>query len=252
MNNFYEKYGLITHGISRTYIVSGFKRVYGYERANLVYVKIKDHKIEASSWRIATQLVAQFLQANFPVSIDKLLSFRVDWTYVKFFDTRKYQTNCEEVEEGLWVSTNYSSTHAIYFFQDLVKFYGLSEDDLEIVVHLPSSSEPEEVIKYYKSHLLSSFKEYLADENLTEDAIGSVVRGIETLNKVLIKLNFGANDFFLMDSRTTLSLCKSKVLGYCKKEEIFKGKQMLLAERFLKYLTDFMKEYEEYVIINNI
>lgn len=105
-------------------------------------------------------------------------------------------------------------------------------------------SEPEEVIKHYKENLLLCFKSFLLDEHLSEDACSSVIRSIETLNKILVKLNYGANDFFLMDDRSTLSLYKSKVLGYCKNYEIFKGKQLELARKFLDYYSDFFYEYE--------
>ena len=244
MNQFYEKYGLITHGISRTYKVSTTDRVYGYERSTISKIKIEDLIVVDCSWKKATYDIAKYLQKTHKLPVSELYSFKVDWTTGKVFQDHKFQVNCEEIAGDIWFNTGFSSTHGIWLVQSLIKLFGVSEDDCEIIVHLPSMSEPEEVIKYYKENLLSNFKSFLLDEHLSEDACGRVIRSIETLNKILVKLNYGANDFFLMDDRTTLSLYKSKVLGYCKDYGIFKGKQLELARKFLDYYSEFFYEYE--------
>ena len=244
MNQFYEKYGLITHGISRTYKVPTNDRVYGYERATISKIKIENLTIIECSWKKATYDIAKYLQNKYKLPLSELYSFRVDWTVAKVFQDHKFQANCEEISRDIWFNTGFSATHGIWLIQSLIKLFKVSEEDCEIIVHLPSMSEPEEVIKHYKENLLLCFKSFLLDEHLSEDACGSVIRGIETLNKVLVKLNFGANDFFLVDNRSTLSLIKSKVLNYCKEYEIFKGKQFELAKKFLDYYSEFFYEYE--------
>lgn len=244
MNQFYEKYGLITHGISRTYKVPTLDRVYGFERATVSYIKIEDFKLKDCSWKKAIFEVGKYLQVKHKLPVEELYSFSVDWTTGLIYQDHKFQINCEQIAPDIWFNIGYASTHGIWLIQELIKLYKINPDDCEIIVHLPSMSEPEEVIKYYKELLLSNFKSYLLDEHLSEDTCGSVIRGIQTLNKVLVKLNCGANDFFLMDDRQTLSLYKSKVLAYCRDYGIFKGKQLDLAKRFLDYYSNFLREFE--------
>lgn len=101
MNQFYEKYGLITHGISRTYKVSITDRVYGYERATISKIKIEDLTIIECSWKKATYDIAKYLQNKYKLPLSELYSFRVDWTIAKVFQDHKFQVNCEEIARDI-------------------------------------------------------------------------------------------------------------------------------------------------------
>lgn len=244
MNSFTEKYGLITHGINRTYNVPINKRVYGYERANLELLKVEEFEIHKEPWnKVLVQLVT-FLQKKHNKTKNELLDFKITWAKGVIFDTKKFQINCAEIEPGLWFNNSYASNHAIMLIQDLISFYKLKESDCKFVVHLPCMSEPLEVIKYFKGETIRNFQLYLLDENLSETAVQNVIRGIEMLNKVLVKLNLGSNDFFLVDNRAALSNMKSKCLFYCKDKGLLKDKKLKLAEKFLNYYSKFFYEYE--------
>ncbi len=244
MNNFYEKYGLITHGINRAYKVPINKRVYGYERCTLVLLKIEELELKDIAWNKAMCLIGKYLQENHKKPISELKEFKVKWANGIIFADAKFQQNCCEIESDVWFNTGYASTHGIMLIQDLIEYYGIDPDKCEIIVHLPSMSEAEEVTKFYKTKIVESFKDYLLDENLSEKASESVIRGINTLNRILVKMNFGANDFYLVDDRQTLSNLKGKCLQYCKVNCVFNDSQLKLAERFLNYYSKFFYEYD--------
>lgn len=249
MDDFYEKYGLITHGISRSYEVDLFIKSYGFDRANIEYLKIEDLEIKDSTWKDATFSVAKYLQTRHETPLSMLFDFNVEWSKCKIYQNYKFQINCEEILPDLWFNTGYSSTHGVWIIQELLSLYHIDIRKCKLLLHLPSMSEPYEVTSFFKQRIISNFKEYLIDENLSQEASENVIRGIENLNKILVKLNCGANDFFLIDNRKYLSANKSKVLSCCKKYNVFDDRKMKLAKKFLDYYSDFFKEYELRLLI---
>lgn len=148
------------------------------------------------------------------------------------------------MECGLWLNTNYTSTHGVWLIQDLLNYFDISLSQCELIMRIPSMSEPTTIAEHYRIKATNAFIRYLKDENLDDKSIKRVLNGIEYFNKILVKMNCGYNNYYLMDSKTTLSLVKSKMFKYAEKYCIFNERQTELAHKFLDYFTKFFKEYE--------
>ena len=246
---------MLTDGLERRYVISTMERRYDLENVTpfeLVFLvptkwekepdsyipPLMNKKIESRSW---TQLIKElviYLQEKSPKSKEVLLEYRTDWSKAPIFTTGKAIDNMVKIDGDLYCNINHTATHSSWLIGDLLRLYDLNLGF--IIVHRPPEAEPEEIKKEIGDMRRKEFKEYLISVyGKSEESANKIIKNIDVLNKILVKMGTSYNDFFLFDSTVMLSTYKSKVLLNIRKYVAWEEKQIEKAKRYLDYLSNY-------------
>ena len=254
LEELYKKYGVLTDGLQRRYVINVMDRPYDLDFATPFELSIlvpKEWESEGSSpngyvqknffhraWtRILEELVLYLLEKA-PKPKEELLAFRTDWSKAAVFGDYKMFTNIIQLREDLFLSINYTATHFMWVIGDLLKFFGLEYGF--VVVHKTPEVEPREIKETLGKIRREEFKDYLVSEyQKSEESADKIISNIGSLNKVLARIGTTYNDFFLFDDATALSNFKSRLLLDYRKYTSWNDHQLETAKRYLDYITNF-------------
>lgn len=257
LEDLYEKYSILTDGLERRYVINPFERRYDMDHVTPVQLQIayQDNKnlnntdlvllsgpnVETFEYRSWSQLILQlvnYLQNRFPKTTEELLNFKSDWSKACVFSDHKSFNNMVEMDNGLYVSVNYTSTHSLWIIGDLLDFYGVGCGAL--IVHRPPKAEPQEIRDVVEAYRKKDFVEYLVSKyGFPHDRADRISNGVQSLNKLLIKMGTSYDNFYLFQSTQDFSNYKSRVLLDYKKYVSWTEEQVKTMKRYLDYLTDY-------------
>ena len=254
LDELYKKYGVLTDGLQRRYVINVMDRPYDLDFATPFELSIlvpKEWENDSSSpnkyvqknfthraWtRILGDLVLYLLEKA-PKSKEELIAFRTDWSKAAVFGDYKMFANVIPLREDLYLSINYTSTHFMWVIGDLIRFFGLEYGF--VVVHKTPEVEPREIKEAIGIIRRNEFKYYLVSRyQKSEESADKIINNIGSLNKVLARIGSTYNDFFLFDDTTALSNFKSRLLIDYRKYTSWNDHQLETAQRYLNYVTDF-------------
>ena len=254
LEELYKKYGVLTDGLQRRYVINVMDRPYDLDFATPFELSIlvpKEWENDSSSpnkyvqknfihraWtRILEDLVLYLLEKA-PKSKEELIAFRTDWSKAAVFGDYKMFANIIPLREDLYLSINYTSTHFMWVIGDLIRFFGLEYGF--VVVHKTPEVEPREIKEELGKVRREEFKNYLMSKyQKSEESANKIINNIDSLNKVLGKMGTTYNDFFLFDDPTALSNFKSRLLLDYRKYTTWNDHQLETAQRYLDYITNF-------------
>ena len=250
----YKKYGVLTDGLQRRYVINVMDRPYDldfatpfelsilvpkeWENDNSTPNKYVQKNFVHRAWtRILEELVLYLLEKA-PKTKEDLLAFRTDWSKAAVFGDYKMFTNIVQLREDLFLSINYTATHFMWVIGDLIRFFGIEYGF--VVVHKTPEVEPREIKEElgkvrreeFKAHLMSKYQK-------SEESADKIISNIGSLNKVLARIGTTYNDFFLFDDATALSNFKSRLLLDYRKYTSWNDHQLETAQRYLDYITSF-------------
>lgn len=234
----FDKYGLIFEDGIRYYKMPLDKRVFGYDRSSFRRFVMENNTIVEESWGSALLKIVEYLQTKHTKPVEELLAYRTEWSNASIFGTEKFITNSREFVPGLFISVNFSHTHYVWIIQDLLKFYGINPNDCELIVRTPTMGEPEEIKTIYRTLVIEEYKKYLKNKGYDELSIKKCVSGVDTINKVLVKMNCADNDFYLIDEDKTFGSIRNRLGVYNNSERIFNEKQMNTVSKILTLLRE--------------
>ena len=243
----FKKHKILLSGTERIYVQSLAKRDYILENTTPYSIVIDNFlEIKVRAWTKVVVEVAKYLQLNYPLPLDDLYSFRTKWSKAVVFGKEKFLDNCVQIDENLFVSTNFTALHSLWFIQDLLEKYKISLSSCYLLIHRSPIAEPLEVQNAIRKVVKESFTNYLIEEKgkSSETAI-NIAKNFEFINDVLAKISRTYYDFFLFDNTVTLSNYKSKLIA---DYEIYSGwsvKQITTAKKYLDYYTDFFTEVKK-------
>ena len=241
LDELFQKYNILLNGAQRIYTQSLTKRDYVLENTTPYSIVIDNFlEIKIKAWTKVVVGVVKYLQANYPLPLEELYEFRTDWSKAAVFGPEKFLDNCVEVCDGLFVSTNFTALHSIWFIQDVLKKYKIDLSTCYLLIHRAPIVEPVEVQNAVREVVKDSFKRYLIDEKKkTEEVATNIVKNFKYINAVLSKITRSYYDFFLFDSPISLANYKSKLILEYKKYSGWSEKQIKIVKKYLDNYTDF-------------
>ena len=257
LEDLYEKYKILTDGLERRYVIDPFERRYDMdhvtpiqlqivhrghkEMSNSDFIMFSNPRIKAFTCRSWTQLISQlvnYLQRNHPKSKEELLNFKPEWSKASVFSDFKCFDNMVELDNGLFISVNFTSTHSLWMIGDLLTFYDVGCGAL--IIHRPAKAEPQEVRDAMGSYRKEQFELFLQTKyGFPKERAERIANGVQSLNKLLIKMGTSYDNFYLFQSTQELSNYKSKALLGYKKYVNWTEEQYNAAKRYLDYLSDY-------------
>ena len=241
LDEVFKKYNIFLFGTERIYSQSLIERDYDLENT-IPYFLIIDNRLRLTfkAWTTTIIEIVTYLQKYYPLPLEELYNFRTKWSKAQIFGPNKFIANCKQIDNNLFVSVNFTALHSLWFIQDILQFYKIDLSTCHLLIHRPPSAEPKEVQNIVSKVVKESFTSYLVDEkNKSADFAKKVVDNFKYFNKVLFQISKSKYDFFLIDSASTLSNYKSRVLIDYKKYTVWSEKQLKIAKECLDYYTDF-------------
>lgn len=238
----YKKYNILSDGLQRRYVLNAFERRFDLDFVTPIELHAKIGTevfcFESRSWvQLLKELVGK-LYSSGKQARGTLLNYRTDWSKAPIFNDIMSTTNMIEVDNDLYFSVNYTSTHSSWIIGDLLKFY--NADYAFLVVHRAPTSEPYEIKNSVREYRKLEFKDYLINtRDVLEERADKIIKSMETLNKLLVMMKTSYNDFFLFDDTGSLSNYKSKLLKEAPKLTSWTDKQLMTVKKYLDYLSDY-------------
>lgn len=236
----YEKYGLIVSGIKRYYKVPLEGRVYSFERSIPKILYIDGFDISGKSWSEVYIQFVNHLISMYAINKEKLYNYKFTWSKAPVFTIKKETTNSFKVADNLYASNNFRSIHYIWAVQDLLKLFGINPKTCYLIVHSPSIGEPLEVKQQYLLVVKHQFKQFLKEEGYNEKTTEIILKNLNILNKYLVNMNSGADDFFLVDDLIKYDTLRYKVINAIKIENKFNPKQIETIKKVFTIYKQFL------------
>lgn len=238
-----KKYNIVFNGIARYYRQSITNREYSGDFSCPYLIAASNFYTYEKSWGKALTQFVEFYYQKHHVSKQKLLDFKVGWTKTPIFSAEKYMSNQVKIDDGLFLSINFTGLHFVWLFQDLISFFNLDQNNCFFLIHRAPKFEPLEVQEYFEKTVKEKFINYLMKRGLSEEYSNKVANGIKSLNRLLDKMNTSFNNFYLFDDRQYLYNYKWKLLKDYPKYVSWTDKQLNTAKKYLDYYADFFKQY---------
>ena len=244
LGELFSKYNILLNGTDRIYVEPLAKRDYILENTTPYSILIDNFlEIKVRAWTKVVVEVAKYLQVNYPLPLEELYSFRTTWSKAAVFGPEKFLDNCVRILDNLYVSTNFTALHSVWFVQDLLEKYNISLSSCYLLIHRSPVAEPLEVQNAIREVVKASFTKYLIEEKGKSEEIAiNIVKNFKFINEVLSKITRSYNDFFLYDNTIVLSTYKSRLLIDYKKYSGWTDKQILAVKKYLDYYTDFFTQ----------
>jgi len=240
--NVFEKYGVIEKSRERFYKENLLDRDYYLEGTTPVYLMIDDVFISDRTWVGIIPKIALYLQNKDPKNLDVLLEFRTSWSKAQIYSCEP-RTNYSPVFDGLFINTNHTALHSVWFIQDLLDFYLIDKKNTYLLIKRPPSIEPKEVKDYVKNVIKECFYDYLKEKKYDDAMIIRIIKGIESLNKFLVGISKTYNDFYLFDNTLVLANYKSRLLKEINNFSNWADTQKQTAKKYLDIYTGFCTTY---------
>lgn len=176
------------------------------------YIFIIDgKKIEEVSWGRLLERLANYLINKYQASKNDLLEHRVSFSKAPIFLLEGSLASHYELENGLFLNCNRTSTHLCMSVTELLVFFAIRPSDCELYVRKPAGLEDEEVQVYYYERIKLAFIEYLSVTHRFEEAkIEAVLSAISKMD-ILLKIHFPNQLSFLsFDDKKDYSSFKSR------------------------------------------
>lgn len=249
LDELFKEYKVLVFRTERIYIESLTNRNFDLENTT-PYSLLIDNYFEARdrAWTKIIVKALQYLQLNYPRPLEELYSFHTEWSNARVFGPEKFIQNCEFVSDNLFVSVNFTSRHALWFIQDILKLYNIDLSSCYILIHRSPSSEPKPVREYIERVVKAAFRNFLINEKKkSEMSADNIIKSLETMNKVLAKMSPGYNNLFLFDTALVLSNYKSKLLHEHSKYCVWSDKQITIVKKCLDFYTEFFSKVTKYL-----
>ena len=251
LEELYLKHHILSDGLQRRYIISTAERRYDLDFVTPIelhfiaptgisseYSKPKEVVFKNRSWVQIVKELGIYLQTHFNKAKEELYNYRTDWSKAPIYSNHQSIDNMVEIESDLFLSVNFTATHFSWIIGDLLSLYNIHVGCL--VVHRTPISEPQEIKDVVGNFRRIEFKEFLVSVKYkTDEKADKIIKNIEVMNKILVKMGTSYNDFFLFDDTLMLSNFKSKLLSKCYKYVHWTDSQIETAKKYLGYLTDY-------------
>lgn len=243
MNDIYKKYNMKFEGKRRYYVEDLSKRDYILENTTPFRIRINDFFIEDSSWGgLILGIVSHLYEMN-PIDVEDLINYRTDWSKAAMF-SKENRTNFRRIKDDLYVNCNHTALHSCWFIQDLLSLFGIDISNVELIIHRPPSSEPEEIKLAIETKVKKDFKNYLRLQYDKDDETSyRIISNIsDKMNPKLSEISKSYPNFFLFDDYTTYYNYAAKFLERISQSLNIPEKNKRIYQRYISYLTSFYKE----------
>ena len=90
LTNLFNENSIVSIGLERFYCVNLNERRFDLDFTTPIYLFVKNELIKSRSWVQMIKQIADYLQANHPISFEKLLSFRTDWSKAAIYSEDEF------------------------------------------------------------------------------------------------------------------------------------------------------------------
>lgn len=240
-----QKYCMVIDNGERSYIYRLTNRDLNWVKSGGVpsYFSCLDFIWSGTSWKsLMTDFIVWYtLKSGF--SNDKYLEIQSSWSKQSIFSEEFRINYLGPFKNKLYVNGNHTSLHMWWLILDLVDML-VDPGRLEtyVLVHYPTALEPKEVSELIWRKEVTLFKEYLSDQDYSEQQIRVMVENLKRINTIFKKV---APSYFFthIDRRKVLYNAISKI----KKTRRYIAKEFEYRETLEKFV-DFKKKlnYDNY------
>jgi len=209
------------------------------------YFEYENIKIYENSWNRLTEDILIAIDCLNPKTTEELLKFKYEWSKQDVF-SKTQQVNFTFFK-GIYLNTNHSATRAFMNIKYLLTKYNVDLSKCILIIRKHPAAENIEVKTYYRNNTIEEFTRFLQLNNKSQKTIDSIIRTIETLNKVLKMLSTSFNDFFLFENEYYLfQKAQEQTLEKCKRIYYGREKNIEIAKYALNYLEIFYRKRDFY------
>ena len=215
--------------------------------------KYEDIEICASSWGKMTIEILKAIDDIHPKSEEELLGIHYDWTSTDIF-SRDKRTNYTQYK-NLYLNTNHTATHSMMNIQGLLKAYGIELSSCYFLLRKHFVAEPLEIKTAVRDETIYYFSKMLNLRGYSDASVEKLLNNFNVINKYLIKVSPGFDDFFLFDEYSSFFNYETRVMEYLRGKTYSNADETYrIIKRCLKKLEDFYKDraFYEYIIDNPI
>ena len=233
---------VVFEGKRRYYIEDLTERDYSLENTTPYQLEILGHAIEEHSWGNLLCSTSDFLLAIFPEYLDKILEFSCSWSKMQIFTLGK-RTNYKILKCGLYLNCNHTAVHACWLLQDLLDYFKIDKSSVSLLIHRPSSAEPQKVKDYVEQRFKRNFAQYIVVQYQKDSEYAEkVIRTIERfLNPMLVKISKSYTNLFLFDDNATMSNYIKKLREMIDGNYRIEEKSKRILNKYLNYLYQYYK-----------
>ena len=241
----FEKYGMSLVKGRHIYEVDLTKRSWDYECATPVKFIWKTYEIDDGAWKNIVPKIAELFFEHAPIPKEKAVSFAFGWSKQKIFYETDSISNLMPLSNGLWVNCNQTATHSVWEIEDMINLFSLDMSDCRLIIHRPSSAEPQEIKDFFLQRNKSILKDHIKTKYGFDDAkIDKIINNIDYFNKkYLNRFSKSYDNLLLMDSTTTFSNYKDKLIKIVRKERNENNTKLVI--RYMVYLTEVYPRFLE-------
>lgn len=242
LEELYDKYNVLIIRKKRIYKEDLNRRDYNLSNSYPYSFKYREFTSNTHSWVNLLYDLVEYLNYVYSVDLRELLNFKVQWSKQNIF-TADERTNSKMLSNGLYLNCNHTSIHSCWLIQDLIEFYGIRADEVELYVHKSWESEPKEVVKLIEEEFKENFTSFIVkNHSKSYNKAEQIIKNIEiSMNPKLRDISQTYSNFFLFDDYAILTNCISKFKQIIESNNKIPEKNKLIYNRYLSYLSEYYK-----------
>ncbi len=237
----FDKYHVSFERKQRFYRQDLTERSFDLECTTPHRLTVDGKQFEQHAWGELIKALFNYLFDAHPSKIRTATNFEAGWSKQPII-TREKRTNAKQLASGLWVNCNHTALHSCWLIQDILDYFDIPLDSVEMIIKRPPAAEPIDLRISLKADVKKSFSLYLRNLGKEEDVAETIINNIERfLNPILASISKAYNDLFLFDSVQNYYNYEVKVAQWVNERTTFNDKNKQVLVRYLRYLREFYK-----------
>ena len=136
---------------------------------------------------------------------EHVLTIKFNWINQEIF-TSVFKVNHRMLSNGIYLNCNLGTPKTVKVIFDLLDYFHISFNNLELVVKMAPSNESLVVKNYFKEKNIDLFQEFLRNsENLSPQIIKMVINNLNNFDKLFNKLYRSKESIFLFEDQQEFS-----------------------------------------------
>ncbi len=243
LEKLYEKYNVTLVRKKRIYKENLVKRDYNLSDAVPYSFKFREFVSNTHSWGNLLYDMVEYFNYLYKFELRKLLNFSVSWSKQDIFSVDK-KVNSKQLSNGLFLNCNHTALHSCWLIQDLLEFYDIDTDEVELYVHKSWENEPKEIVKIVEAEFKKSFASFLmTNYSKPYNKAEQIINNIEnSMNPKLRDISRTYSNFFLFDDYAVLANYITKFKQSIESNFKIPEKNKIIYNRYLLYLSEYYKK----------
>lgn len=241
--NIEHKYGIEYIDNSHVYKLDLNERTWDLQYTSPYTTIFNGVYLTDSTWANLVEAIVKMLLENDPKSREDLLNIELSWTkQAVFSEDQILQAYHGPFDNGLYINLNFDAKHMVFILLDLLTFFKIDLNQMQIYFKKKPFYEPKEVVEFYYDKAKKSLYEYLLiNKRFSETKIESLFNGLQKLDLLFVKSYKSYKSLLLFENKAEYSTVKSKFyrinISRLKDEKTIKN---------IKKILDILTEYYGY------